>query len=496
MIKKLFEKKHFYILCSIFLLCLFIHITYNTPLCGDDWGYAINGSSGTPIKNALKFYQSWSGRFFSELWGMIVPCHKWIWNIVNPLLFLGIFICIYKLAHINKKYITAPLLVLAMMLSVDDNLRMETYSWIMGTTYVIPLFLSLLYFLVIDNMMRSDLYDTKFKVFAYLDNIALFIIGLMMENIAATMIVGELILIIYAYFNKKKALKYLIINLIVSVISFTIMRMSPGSNARLLSEHPAWASMSLFEKISSAYPNFLQISFINNNYAISLFSICLILLIVYSKKEVNLLYKICSILILMSGIFTVFSFVLGDLVFNDSTSVYSLIFWPLYIINAFVTIFLFTNNDYLTHKTIFLLMIAGCNALVMLCSPIYGSRSAIYTIYYLIVVSVMLFNETIVSKKTILFGFCLLFLIIIGDRTHEYINKYHWVGLREKERLIVIQYYKDHPDVKEAWIPRFPANSIHGGDVEEGDTYHFETFKKYYGLPQSADKIVFYNWES
>ena len=496
--KKIFEKKNFYILCAIFVLFLFAYISYKTPLCGDDWGYALNGSLGTPIKTALEFYQTWSGRFFSELWGMIVPSHKWIWNIVNPLLFCGIFVCIYKLAHINKKYITAPLLIMAMMLSVDDNLRMETYSWIMGTTYIIPLFLSLLYFLLIDQMMRNDLYDEKFKVLAYLVNIPLFIIGLMMENIAATMIVGEVVLIIYAYFVKKKSLKYLIINLIVSIASFTIMRLSPGSSARLLSEHAVWNNMTLFEKIANAYPNFLEMTFINNNYAIALFSMCLILLIVHSKNKVSLFYKVVCILVLVLGIFTVFSFVLGDTAFCDSNSLYSYIFWPIYIVNAFVSIYVFTNKDYLTNKALFLLMIAGCNALVMLYSPIYGSRSAVYTVYYLIVVSVMLFNETIICryKKTILFTCMILFLIIIGDRTHEYIYKYRLVGLKQQERLEIIKYYKDHPEVEEAWIPRFPVYSIHGGDVEIGDTYHFETFKEYYGLPQSADKIIFYYEES
>ncbi len=496
--KKLLDKKNFYILCAIFVLFLFGFITYKTPLAGDDWGYALNGSLGTPIKTALEFYQSWSGRFFSELWGMVVPCHKWIWNIINPLLFCGIFVCIYKLAHINKKYITAPLLIMTMMLSVDDNLRMETYSWIMGTTYIIPLFFSLLYFLLVDQMMKSDLYDKKFRTLAYLVNILLFIIGLMMENIAATMIVGEVVLIIYAYFVKKKSLKYLIINLIVSIISFTIMRMSPGSSARLLSEHATWNNMSLFEKIASAYPNFLQISFINNNYAIALFSLCLILFIIHSKTKVNLFYKVISVLILLLGIFTVFSFVLKDTVFNNSSSLYSYIFWPIYIVNAFASIYLFTNKDYLTDKALFLLMIAGCNALVMLYSPIYGSRSAIYTVYYLIVVSVMLFNETIICnyKKTILFTCMILFIIIVGDRTHEYVYKYRLVGLKQQERLEIIKYYKDHPEVEEAWIPRFPVYSIHGADIEEGDTYHFETFKEYYGLPQSADKIIFYYEES
>ena len=490
--KKIFEKKNFYIFCSIFILLLFAYITYKTPLAGDDWGYALNGSLGTPIKTALEFYNSWSGRFFSELWGMIVPSHKWIWNIVNPLLFCGIFICIYKLSNINKKYISSSLLIMAIMLSVDDNLRMETYSWIMGTTYVIPLFFSLLYFLVIDYMLEKDLYDTKFNICAYLINLPLFIIGMMMENIAATMIVGEVILLIYVYFNKKKAFKYLLINLIVSIISFSLMRMSPGSSARLLSEHASWNNMSLFEKIGSAYPNFLKITFINNNYAISLFSLCLILYIFYSKNKVNLIYKIVSILILMFGIFSVFSFVLGNNIFNDENSLYSFIFWPLYIINAFVSLYLFSDKDYLCYKKLFVLMFAGCNGLVMLYSPIYGSRSAIYTIYYLIIVSVMLFDETYNIKKMPLFICFILFLVIVGDRTHEYLYKYRLVGLVQEERLEIIKYYKEHPEDKEAWIPRFPVYTIHGADIEEGDTYHFETFKEYYGLPQDADKIIFY----
>ena len=494
--KNIFTKKNFYIFCSIFVLLLFAYITYKTPLAGDDWGYALNGSLGTPIKTALEFYNSWSGRFFSELWGMIVPCHKWIWNIVNPLLFFGIFICVFKLAHIERKYITGCLLILAMMLSVDDNLRMETYSWIMGTTYIIPLFLSLLFFLLADRLFRNDLYDARLKVFAYLINIPLFIIGLMMENIAATMIVGEIVLIIYAYFNKKKAIKYLAINLAVSVIGFTIMRMSPGSNARLLSEHAAWNNMNLFEKISSAYPNFLEITFINNNYAIALFSACLILLLIFSKKEINIVYKIVSIIILLLGIFTVFSFVLGDNIFNNSSSIYSYIFWPIYIVNAFVSIFFAANDDYRKIKALFLLMIAGCNALVMLYSPIYGSRSAIYTVYYLIVVTAMLFDEININKKMAMFVVMIGLLVIIADRTHEYIYKYRLVGLKQQERLEIIKYYKEHPEVEEAWIPRFPVYTIHGGDVEDGDTYHFETFKEYYGLPQSADKIIFYYEES
>ena len=489
--KKVFSRKNFFLVAALFILALFAYITYKTPLAGDDWGYALNGMKGTPVKTALEFYQTWSGRFFSELWGMLVPGHKIAWNIINPLLFAGIFICVYKLGYVQNKPILCSFFILAFMLSVDDNLRMETYSWIMGTTYVIPLFFSLLYFLIIDHLIDRDYYSTRFKVILYLSNILLFVIGLMMENIAAAMIISIVLLLIYAFMRKRKAIRYLIINLLFSAGSFIIMRSSPGSASRLMSGHAEWAKMTLFEKISSAYPNFLQISFINNNYAIALFSVVLIGLMVFSKRNIHIVYRIVSSVISLLGIVTVFSFVLKTDLLNDPNSVYSMVFWPVYIINAFASIFLGVEGDFKRHKALFLLVVGGSSVLVMLYSPIYGSRSSLYLVYYLIVVSVILLEDYRINKWV---GavFCLLLLVVIADRTHEYISKYRLVGIRESERAQVIQYYKDHPEDKEVWIPRFPIYSIHGADIEEGDDYHFETFKEYYGLPQDTDKIVFY----
>ena len=88
-------KKHFYILAAIFVAGLFFYITFKTPLAGDDWGYALNGMKGNPIEMTMSFYQTWSGRIFSELWGFVVAPNKWLWNVINPILFTLIFICLY-----------------------------------------------------------------------------------------------------------------------------------------------------------------------------------------------------------------------------------------------------------------------------------------------------------------------------------------------------------------------------------------------------------------
>lgn len=491
MLKKI-DRKVLLLIGSLFVFGLFFYISYKTPLAGDDWGYYLNSLNQNPIEGALGFYNSWSGRFFSEMWGFIMPKNKWLWNIVNPLLFTGIFICLNKLINSKKNSLITILLILAVMLSIDDNLRMETYTWIMGTTYIVPLFLSLVYFVSIEKLIVED---KENKIVLYLNNILLFVIGLMMENIAATMIGGIAILTIYCFVKKKnKALKYLIINLAVSIISFAIMRLSPGSTYRLLRDNAAWVELSVVEKIVNQYPNFIQLTFINNNYMIAILSIIVIGLCIFSFKK-NTVYKVTSIVINTIAIATVFSFIIakeGNILL-DGNSIYSKVFWPIYIINLFITIFSCITDKEKRNKTIYMLIIAGASSLAMLLSPTFGSRSVIYTVYYIIIVIGLIFDEIELNKVSIVFA--IVFIAIICDRTYEYLYKYRLVGLAQEERLEIIKYYQEHPEDEEAWIPRFPIYTVHGADIEIGDEYHFETFKDYYKLPQSKDKIIFYYLE-
>lgn len=494
MVKKLIKNKSWWVLGLVLIACLFAYITYVTPLAGDDWGYALNGMKNNPIEMTFSFYQSWSGRFFSELWGFVVAPRKWLWNIINPLLFVIIYGCVYYLGGKKHNPLLSTLMVLAGMLSVNAALRMQTYTWIMGTTYVVPLCLSLVYFCIYDFTFHNSLIETRHHVYMILSNILLFIISMMMENIAATMIVAIVFMIIYAWFNKRVLIKYLIPNLIVAIAGFTLMRISPGSAYRLARDSADWAALSLFEKIAYGYSPFIEQSFLNSRYIISLFSIIMSSDLLLSKeKKVNHIYRIVGILIFAIGTITVFSkILLKPLSFMyDSNSIYSMVLWPIFIINAFVALFVSLKDGYYKNKAIFFLMIGGCSALVMIFSPLYGERSSLYLVFYLIVVSVLVLNDINFTKKikTALF---FLLLIIVCYRTRDIVKRYKLVEQMNYTRTTEIQYYKDHPDVKEAWFKRYPIDTIHSIDIEQDDTYHMETFKEYFDLPQAADKIFFY----
>ncbi|MBR2801303.1 MAG: hypothetical protein IKE21_01760 [Erysipelotrichaceae bacterium] len=489
---RFFTKRTVILALSAFVLLLFAYMTYQTPLAGDDWGYALNGMSGHPLELVKGFYMTWSGRIFSELWGFLAAPNKWVWNIVNPLCFAGIYLAMNRLTQSRNHWFLCALLLLAGMLSVDDNLRMETYSWLMGETYVIPLALSMLYLCAADGLIREDYPSRTTKVLALLSNLALFVTGLMMENIAAAMLAGTVVLCIYTYCLHRRIFPYFLLNFAVITVAFVILRLSPGAAARAARDSAVWANMSLFEKIASAYPNFLQMTFINNNYAIGLFAVCCSTVLLLKRKR-SLAIRLPLLLVQALAVFTVFSFVLfkGENPFTDGGSLYSMIFWPVYTVCTFLTFFASFEEGIFRDKVVFLLGLAGLCGVVMLYSPIYGSRSALYTVYFLLVTAALLLDSVDLPKWTALL-LLVLFTVIIGDRTHEYLSKYRLVGETYRERTEILQYYREHPEDKEAWIPRFPVFTVHGGDIEPDDTYHLETFKEYYQLPQDADKIIFY----
>ena len=121
------------LITGIFFL-FFALITHWTPASGDDWVYAVGGMWNNPFKQAFTMYQTWSGRYLSELWGFLVAPHKNLWNVLNPLLFTGILLLLVKLSDTRRPVLTA-LLAMALIFSVGNRLRMQTYTWIMGTTY-------------------------------------------------------------------------------------------------------------------------------------------------------------------------------------------------------------------------------------------------------------------------------------------------------------------------------------------------------------------------
>lgn len=478
-IKKLF-KKNIYILGALFVFLLFSFISVRTPLAGDDWGYAINGRMDNPILMAINFYYSWSGRFFSELYGFVVCNNKELWNILNPLLFTGIFVLLFLLSKKEKNNYLNIILIIFLMLSVENDVRMETYTWLMGTTYIIPLFLSLVYVYLAFKQIESTKHNILITV---INCVVLLVSCLMMENISIAMVVATTMLSIYVFFNKKELTKYFVVNMIVAIAAFTIMRLSPGASYRLLRDNAEWSKLSIIGKMLIGYPSFIKMTFTEHRYMVLMLSLSMTGLIIKNFKRKRLLNALVILLFALS-IPLVFTTLKFNVIIQN-------IYWPIYVVITYLVIYLYICNKDYRNKILFLLTIGGVAGLSMIMSPLYGYRSSIYTLYYVFVVTLLIFNDYLENKYIKMFMAAFLMLLTI-NKTRFYINTYREVARINDIRISEISYYKDNPDVEEAWIQRYPLKTIHGADIDPGDSYHFEVFKEYHELPQDTDKIYFY----
>ncbi|HCT63566.1 MAG TPA: hypothetical protein DIC19_05650 [Erysipelotrichaceae bacterium] len=480
---------------SIFIFVFFYYISSLVPLAGDDWGYAINGLAQNPLITAFEFYQSWSGRFFSELYGFLITPHKEIWNLLNAFLFTGIFILTLKLAS-SKEYLLTGLVIIFLMLSVKDELRMETYTWLMGTTYVIPLFLSLLFFYTnyTHILDQSKLSIFKFSISMFI----LFYIGLCMENIAILMVVSNIIFIIYYYFRYKKLKFEYIAYLLTSTLSFIILRLSPGASARLIRDHADWIKLNPFDQIIENFPKFIQLTFLDHRYLVFLLSISLgmtILLNILKSKTVRV-YDIIHLLILgMSLIINVslqmqsrFPLEIFEMMINPKSS-FNLIFWVIYAITIYSIVWNYFNGA-IRDKLFFFMTLSGLGNGVMMLSPIFGYRSTLYTVYFLILFIAIVVSHWSIKNLTKII-LVIIFTFLSFNETKSLIYKYQLVNRVHNYRLSEISYYADNPETVDAWIIRYPIYTIHSGDIEEWDIYHQDVFKKYYNL-NSKMKLFFY----
>jgi len=484
----------------LFIFLLFLYMTKSTPIAGDDWGYAVNGMKGNPFKTAIEFYYSWSGRFFSELWGFIVAPRKWLWNILNPLLFTFIYIFVLLLTSKKNKWLSTVLVALALILNVNSTVRMQTYTWVMGDTYVVPLMITLGYLVLAEKKILNT--DKVKPLMILFSSFCCFYVGLTMENIAAVLVFAIMLLAGYDYFKNHRINTTLIINGIIAFISFMIMRSSPGSAYRLLREHAEWSETFFLIRMLDNVPLFMQYSFIENKILIITLSLVSILLVakktwaVYPSKK-NTWYSILSIAYLTFMLFVSVSmnldaFIPLDLsVFYDSTSYFVWFIWIIYVALIFFIVAYYIDDIYLRTKTIFFIMLGGSGNFVMLLSPIFGPRSALYFIYFIMIAVLLMMDEIDIENPYVLLLVSLCGIVLIGRKTNEFIYKSQLVQQVEAERQSIIAYHQDHPEITEIYIPRMPLYSLHSADIEEWDTYHFEVFKKYFKLNEEA-KIIFY----
>ena len=494
-IKELRPAKIFQALILFCFFAFFLILSRWAPVAGDDWGYALGGRWNNPFMKAVQFYSIWSGRFFSELWGFLIADRKYLWNLINPLIFTGLLYSLIRAAGTKRHPYLTPLMGAALIISVPNNLRKQTYTWIMGTTYVIPLLLFLICFILVHRLVfRNDLKKFHMIIIGILS----FMIPLYMENAAAMLCGFWLLVCLYAYLTKNEHLKYMLLCTCISIIGTLIIKFSPGAAMRSEGEHAWFLALSLFGKIRYNWGNFVYLTFMNPNWLIFMLSVVMILFVLktVSGKERIILSVLFAWGIVQSVGALAFRYL--DMqamsVFIDIETAGSLllntVMYVLYTAALFWTVYRFVKAEELKWSMICVLFCAGGADLIMLISPIFDARSSIYTVFMFILFTLMILEE-IQTEKHISYVLAAAAVCIGLYYSYHYFFIYRMVNLINQKRMSQLTYYAENPDVKDAYILAYPVDWVHSADVVEGDAYHEEYFKTYYGLQQDV-KLNFY----
>ena len=462
-----------YLIVLVFFLA-FALISRWTPAAGDDWVYAVGGRYNNPFVRAAEMYFSWSGRFLSELYGYLVTPHKNLWNLLNPCLFTGIFCLILKLAEGKTKNhpIASSLMLVLLVFSVPYRLRMQTYTWMMGTTYVIPLFLFLI------DMVLMKRWTQEGKSHPFWCILLNFCVPLYMENAAALMAGADLLILIDLHWILKdqKKSREMLWYLLAAIAGTCIILFSPGAHARLTGDNAAFNALSIPEKVATNFPLFLEHTYTDNRWLMAILSIVLIAFLALSprRKEKPAEAAVLMIISVLSPILN-----LG---------------W-LYLIETIVMVLaavLYEQDSFRKQEELFYLLCALGADLVMLASPIFDSRSSLYTVFLLFLFTELLAESITVSKKPVRIVIIAVSGVLCVIRGLSYYQLYHMVHNITIKRNQEIAYYQTHPDAGEAWLIAYPDESIHSPNVLSGDETHDRFFKEYYYLNKDLELKLYY----
>ena len=481
---------------------LFHHMAVNVPLAGDDWGYAYEGLNGNPLSLAFAMYFNWSGRFFAELWGYVMAADKPLWDMVNPWLFTLITLILVVGFSSRKQWIISIIVVIGLMVSVDTRLRMETYAWIMGSTYVTALLALLIHLWMVKTIVSHGF---KYPwVLSVISSLMCLFVGLDMENAAAAAVISNGLTIGYLWFTKDRStIRYMVLPLMVSIIAIVILRLSPGAAYRLTVDNQTFNDLSFVDKIITNWPNFLHYTFVANPYPLVVLNMTIMVATIIKwlkfpkEKQLMLYFGVAAL-----GLF----FSISTMLYNRSGIDLFKVFYDVYytrsaqwVVTLFYCGYTIVMIDYMRRYldpyhafvAIGLLLMAGISNGVMVISPIFGARSALYTVYLLIALDVVMLDG--LDHDMYAIPVICITLMLSFSRFPYIKDLYGMIGVRSERRMMEIEYYQDNPQIDQIHITRFPQGTVHSVDIEQGDSYHFDTFKKYYGL--NPDATIIFDWD-
>ena len=228
--KKLLKNKWFYFVIIFIFMLIF---NFLTPYIWDDYQYSYLSDASRRVSSLIDvfselkhMYFSWGGRVFAHFFAYtLLMFPKWIFNIINSLVYVGNIYLIYLIVMNNKKDNYFYLLLIHMFIFIFFPVFGQVFLWLDGScNYSFTLFFQLLFIYKILNIKKDNI--STIILYMILGLFA----GMCNENSSLSLIV---FLIIYMIINRKY-MKVKVLSLITLVSGFLFMILAPGNYKRLL----------------------------------------------------------------------------------------------------------------------------------------------------------------------------------------------------------------------------------------------------------------------
>ena len=302
---------------------------------------------------------------------------------INPLLITLLFIYITDITNPNYNKIPMVLSVLAIF-SVNNEIKQIIYFNSYGTMTLIILITSFFYYDALTKRINGE-FNKADKLVSY---VSLIILCLLEHSLALATIISILFLLIT---TRDKLLKRsLLIDIIVSGITLIGSKCYQYLSLKAISSFNEWSNLSLWKKFASGYDAFLLPMFRNNMIIVIMLSACLIILLLRTKKHINSIYKYISLII---NIISILLLIMS--LFVNVPWYLEYLFWPIYIINTFITLLIGSN----TKTALLFYIVAGLSSFFICFNPLHNTYDSIYTVYYTILIANVLINELLSQNQ-------------------------------------------------------------------------------------------------
>lgn len=413
-IKKLVVQNLPYILLFCILFSLHLVLNVNT---GDDIHFTLRSSEMSLLESAIEKYTNWSSRQFIEGILYFVAPHPIIWKILDSLVITIIAKLVYEI-FCNKTIQFKWLSCLSVL--VYPMIDMSSAGW-MATTinYLWPLcaILGNLYFL------KKVHLTNKLKIYEYVVSVVFLLFAANQEQGLAIMLGIYLMYTVYCIYNRKVIPKFIYINILCILLSGIYIFTCPGNWIRKTKEITSWfedfGSLSLFKKIEIGVSATLYPIVFNYNPVSLFFTFSLVTITSKVKNSViNLCAMILTAVVCVFGLFGQWLISLypnvsflytslgkyGILSFNNYKSVIVYLIFFLVIVSLMVFLFQLVKKDK-KNIDIFCILLVGFGSSVMMgFSPTVwasGSRTAIFFYFSLIISACILLSRYSYKIKNI-----------------------------------------------------------------------------------------------